>query len=118
MKKNIKFVITEHIATLSPVPSAKGWSTELNRVSWDDRDPQYDIRAWSPDHTKMGKGICLSAEELMALASALAPRSNKAVKQDTAAKAAKETAKSSGKKASPKKKEEQISMAKLAEAIL
>jgi hypothetical protein len=26
--------------------------------------PKYDIRYWSPDHAKMGKGITLSVDEL------------------------------------------------------
>ena len=28
---------------------------------------KYDIRTWSPDHTKMGKGITLSNEEFQVL---------------------------------------------------
>jgi hypothetical protein len=40
---------------------------ELNLVSWNDRDPKYDIREWSPDGTTMGKGVTLTAEELDAL---------------------------------------------------
>jgi len=36
-------------------------------ISWNDREPKYDIREWSPDHTKMGKGVTLSREELLAL---------------------------------------------------
>ena len=61
----IKFEITENIGTLSE--SAKGWYKELNLVSWNDRDPKYDIRDWSPDHEKMGKGVTLSKEELVEL---------------------------------------------------
>ena len=58
---DIKFEITEHIGTLSE--GSKGWTKEINRVSWNDRDPKIDIREWSPDHTKMGKGITLTDEE-------------------------------------------------------
>ena len=37
-------------------------------VSWNDGDPKYDIRTWNGDsHTRMGKGISLSREELSAL---------------------------------------------------
>lgn len=46
---------------------AKGWSKELNLVSWNDAAPKYDIREWSPDHAKMGKGVTLTAEELKKL---------------------------------------------------
>ncbi len=60
---DIKFKITNHIADLGD-PSAKGWRKELNEVSWNDREPKFDIRDWSEDHTKMGKGITLTYEEL------------------------------------------------------
>lgn len=51
--------------------STSGWNTELNRISWNGNEPKYDLRSWSPDHSKMGKGITLS-EELIALAELLA----------------------------------------------
>ncbi len=44
-----------------------GWTTELNLVSWGGRDPKFDIRSWSPDHSKMGKGVTLTKEELLSL---------------------------------------------------
>lgn len=65
----IKFEITEHIAVLSE--SAKGWTKELNLISWNGREPKYDIRDWSPNHEKMGKGVTLSKEELDELKEAL-----------------------------------------------
>jgi hypothetical protein len=34
---------------------------------WNSREPKYDIREWSPDGEKMGKGVTLSKEELVAL---------------------------------------------------
>lgn len=61
----IKFEILKNIGVLST--SASGWSKELNLISWNDREPKYDLRDWSTDHTKMGKGVTLSAEELSAL---------------------------------------------------
>jgi hypothetical protein len=61
----IKYEITKKIGVLSK--SASGWAKELNLVSWNDRDAKYDIRDWSPDGAKMGKGVTLSAEELRAL---------------------------------------------------
>ena len=60
-----KYEITERIAVLSQ--SANSWQRQLNMVSWNDREPKYDIRDWSPDNSKMGKGISLSAEELATL---------------------------------------------------
>lgn len=57
----LKFEIKETIGILSE--NAKGWTKELNLISWNDRDPKYDIREWNPDHTRMGKGVTLSTEE-------------------------------------------------------
>ena len=62
---DIKFEITKKIGVLSK--SDKGWTKELNLVSWNDREPKYDIREWSPEHDKMGKGVTMSKEELKAL---------------------------------------------------
>lgn len=61
----IKYEIVEHIGVLSE--SAKGWKTELNLVSWNDREPKYDLRNWSENHERMGKGITLSKEEVAKL---------------------------------------------------
>ncbi len=61
----LKFEITKQLGVLSE--NAKGWTKELNLVSWNDNAPKYDIREWSPDHTRMSKGITLSEEELQAL---------------------------------------------------
>lgn len=68
----IKYEVVEKIAVLSE--SSKGWTKELNLISWNDRDPKYDIREWSPDHAKMGKGITLSDEEVRLLKQALDSR--------------------------------------------
>ena len=57
----LKYEIKENIGVLSE--NAKGWTKELNLISWNDREPRYDIREWNPDHTRMGKGVTLSAEE-------------------------------------------------------
>ena len=62
---DIKYEITKHIGVLSE--SAKGWKKELNLVSWNDREPKYDIRDWSPEKDKMGKGVTLTIEEVNAL---------------------------------------------------
>ena len=60
-----KYEITERIAVLSQAPN--GWERQLNMVSWNEREPKYDIRDWSPDGNKMGKGISLTADELAVL---------------------------------------------------
>lgn len=61
----IKYEIIKKVGVLST--SASGWAKELNIISWNDRDPKYDLRDWSGDGSKMGKGITLSREELLAL---------------------------------------------------
>ena len=60
-----KYEITQRIAVLST--SANGWERQLNMVSWNDREPKYDIRDWSPDGSKMSKGISMTRDELAAL---------------------------------------------------
>ncbi len=62
---DIKFEIVKKIGILSK--SGKGWTKDLNLISWNDRDPKYDIREWAPDGQTMGKGVTLSKEELLAL---------------------------------------------------
>jgi len=61
----LKFEIVENIGVISE--GAKGWKKELNLVSWNGREPKYDIRDWDPNHEKMGKGLTLSNEELVEL---------------------------------------------------
>ena len=65
MARDIKFEIKKEIGVLSE--SAKGWTKELNLVSWNGADPKYDLRDWAPDHEKMGKGVTLTEEELKKL---------------------------------------------------
>lgn len=62
---DIKHEIVRKIGVVSKASS--GWAKELNLVSWNDREPKYDLRDWSADGTKMGKGVTLSREELLAL---------------------------------------------------
>ncbi len=44
---DIKYEIAQKIGVLST--SASGWAKELNLVSWNDRDPKYDLRDWTPE---------------------------------------------------------------------
>lgn len=62
---DIKFEIKETIGTLSE--SAKGWAKELNLINWNDKEPKYDIRDWSPEHEKMSKGVTFTLDELKKL---------------------------------------------------
>ena len=61
----IKFEIKETVGMLSKSP--KGWTKELNLISWNGKEPKYDLRDWAPEHEKMGKGVTLNAEELKSL---------------------------------------------------
>jgi hypothetical protein len=61
----IKYEIIKKIGVLST--STSGWTKELNYMSWNDREPKYDLRDWSPDRKRRGKGASLSTEELSAL---------------------------------------------------
>lgn len=65
---DFKFEIVEKLLVLSE--NEKGWTKELNRVSFNDAPAKYDIRSWSPDHSKMGKGITLTNEEFKTLVDA------------------------------------------------
>ncbi|MPM89515.1 hypothetical protein SDC9_136624 [bioreactor metagenome] len=61
----IKFEIKETLGVVSE--SSKGWKKELNLISWNDKEPKFDLREWDPGHEKMGKGVTLSREELQKL---------------------------------------------------
>ena len=65
MADDFHYEIVEQNGVLSE--GKGGWKLELNLVSWGDRPAKYDIRSWSPDREKMGKGITLTKEELAAL---------------------------------------------------
>jgi hypothetical protein len=62
---DFKYEIVEELGVLSE--SAKGWRKELNRISWNGGEPKLDIRDWSPEHEKMGKGVTLTNDEAKAL---------------------------------------------------
>ena len=56
----IKYDIIQKIAVLAQRP--RGWERQLNLISWNDGEPKYDIRDWSPDGGGRGRGISRSAE--------------------------------------------------------
>ncbi|MEG1394922.1 MAG: PC4/YdbC family ssDNA-binding protein [Clostridia bacterium] len=60
-----KYDVVETYGCLSE--SSKGWRKEIKLISWNDKEPKYDIREWSPDGEKMGKGVTLSKEEMQEL---------------------------------------------------
>lgn len=62
----VTYNIVRHIAVLSE-NTKTGWKKELNIVSWNGNEPKYDIREWSADHVKMGKGVTLTEDEYKVL---------------------------------------------------
>ena len=59
------YEIKKHIGVISE--GSGGWTRELNLISWNGKEPKYDIRDWGPEHEKMGKGITLSVKDVKAL---------------------------------------------------
>ena len=57
-----QFDIVKNFGTVSD--SNNGWVKEVNLVSWNEREPVYDIRVWQEGHEKLGKGITLTEEEI------------------------------------------------------
>ena len=64
-KTDIKYEIVENNAVISE--SSSGWKRELNLVSWNGREPKYDLRDWDANHLRMGKGITLTKDEVESL---------------------------------------------------
>lgn len=62
---DIKYEIVREIAVLSE--GSRGWTKEINLVSWNDREPKYDIRDWNHEENKMGKGVTLTKDEIREL---------------------------------------------------
>ena len=61
----IKYEVIDKIGVVSE--GTNGWIKELHLISSNDREPVYDLRTWSPDHEKMGKGVTISAAEAKVL---------------------------------------------------
>ena len=61
----LKYVIYKHIGNISNPNN--GWTKELNYISWDDREPVYDIRTWNQDHSEYGKGVTITQGEMLRL---------------------------------------------------
>lgn len=62
---DVTFEIKEKIGVIKT--ESTGWKKELNLVSWNGGQTKLDIRSWSPDHTRMTRGMTLSAEETESL---------------------------------------------------
>jgi len=62
---DLKYDILEKFGILST--SKSGWELQLNFVQWGQNTPKFDLRTWSPDNAKMGKGLTLTHDEIVAL---------------------------------------------------
>lgn len=67
--KEIQYEIKREIAVLSTADS--GYTKEINLISWNGAKPKYDIRSFSPNREKCGKGITLTKTEVQTLFAAL-----------------------------------------------
>lgn len=63
--KGIQYEIVKEIAVLSQ--SDSGYTKEINLISWNGNEPKYDIRSFSPNREKCGKGITLTEQEVKML---------------------------------------------------
>ena len=61
----LEYRIFKHIGQIS-APN-NGWVKELNFISWNNREPVYDIRTWTLDHSKYGKGVTITQGEMKKL---------------------------------------------------
>jgi hypothetical protein len=64
-----KYMVCRTIAILGETNN--GFTKELNVVSWNNREPVYDIRTWDADHKKYGKGVTLTTNQILKLKEAL-----------------------------------------------
>ncbi len=69
MPDKITCTVTKSLAVLGE--NAKGYTKEVNLVSWNNATAKLDIREWHPEHEKCGKGITLSDGEGRKLMEAL-----------------------------------------------
>lgn len=67
MSKEFSYEIIEEIGQVGK-PTASGWSTRLNLISWNGGSPKLDIRSWNEDMSRMGKGVSFSEEDAKDLA--------------------------------------------------
>lgn len=59
----LKYEIIKTLGVLSE--GSRGWQREINLVSWNGRKAKLDVRDWSPEHQRMGKGLTFAREDLI-----------------------------------------------------
>ena len=67
--RDIQYELVKEIAVLSR--SGGGYTKEINLIAWNGDAPKIDIRSFSPNREKCGKGLTLTADEAAALLEAL-----------------------------------------------
>lgn len=82
-KEEIRYEIREYVGTIAK--RKNGWNKEINVISWNDQPPKYDIRDWSEDHSHMGRGITLFADEMKDLVRLYTKYQNRKVVDDAKA---------------------------------
>lgn len=65
---DFRYDIVKKLAVLST--DTKGWTKEVNLISFNGQDPVLDVRKWSPGG-RMSRGITLKQTEVAALITAL-----------------------------------------------
>lgn len=72
----ISYKVLEECGSLGT--NANGWEMKLRFISWNGKEPKYDLRSWKEDETgeKCSKGITLTGEELEALYGVLSKLAN------------------------------------------
>ncbi len=63
---DFRFEVTERFGVISQNEES-GWKKEFNKVSWNGREPKFDIREWSADGRKMNKGVTFTDSEMSIL---------------------------------------------------
>ena len=56
----IKYEITESLGVISE--TSRGWTREVNMISWNGREPKLDIRYWKRDGSRSRKLGTLSTD--------------------------------------------------------
>jgi hypothetical protein len=65
MSEFVSVEIKKHIGTIRK--SEIGWAKEFNLVSWNGKEPKYDIREWNERHDRMSRGSTFTREEAQKL---------------------------------------------------
>lgn len=65
---DFSYEIINHIGAIGE-PTPSGWQTHLTFISFNGREPKYDIRSWNSDMSRMAKGVSLTEDEFKQLLS-------------------------------------------------